>query len=114
MTPTYNLAFPNEPYFRDLAHLTRRLSSTHRIIVDHRVGTSATLAQLFSAILACRAMLAQKMGVSALDCIRQGKECFVATLLPPGYDFIVAPLAALSLGAGLVPLSAAVMPEEAL
>ncbi|RYC79813.1 hypothetical protein BFJ63_vAg17301 [Fusarium oxysporum f. sp. narcissi] len=107
-----NPKLPQDPYLVEFIRLSRNLQPDHIIVVDHETGVRATITNLINAICECRVRLGNKLGIETLATIREGKEVFIATILPPGYDFVVAFLAALSLGAGLVPLSTKLLPEE--
>ncbi|RYC78890.1 hypothetical protein BFJ63_vAg18238 [Fusarium oxysporum f. sp. narcissi] len=107
-----NSKLPQDPYLLEFIKLSGKLQPDHIIVVDHETGVRATITNLSNAICECRVRLGNKLGTETLATIREGKEVFIATILPPGYGFVVAFLAALSLGAGLVPLSTKLLPEE--
>lgn len=107
-----NSKLPQDPYLLDFIRLSRNLPPDHIIVIDHETGVQATITDLITAVCEYRVRLGNELGTETLTAIRAGKEVFIATILPPGYDFVVAFLAILSLGAGLVPLSTKLLPEE--
>ncbi|KAJ3519658.1 hypothetical protein NM208_g14036 [Fusarium decemcellulare] len=107
-----NSKLPQDPYLLDFIRLSRTLPPDHIIVVDHQTGIQATITELITSVCEYRVRLGNELGTETLAAIRAGKEVFIATILPPGYDFVVAFLAILSLGAGLVPLSTKLLPEE--
>ncbi|PSN73751.1 acetyl-CoA synthetase-like protein [Corynespora cassiicola Philippines] len=109
---TANHKLPQDPYLQGLEHLSRRLQPDHLIVVDHETGVKATITDLITDICRYRSKLLREINPEKLHGVREGKELFIATVLPPSYEFVVASLAILSLGAGLVPLSTKLVPKE--
>ncbi|EXA29244.1 hypothetical protein FOVG_19251 [Fusarium oxysporum f. sp. pisi HDV247] len=105
-----NPKLPQDPYLLDFIHASQNLPPDHVIVVDHETGARATIADLITAVCEYRVKLGEELGTDILAAIRKGEEDFIATIFPPGYDFLVAFLAGLSLGAGLVPLSTKLLP----
>ncbi|KAK2684937.1 hypothetical protein QWA68_016196 [Fusarium oxysporum] len=104
---------PQDPYLVDFIHHSQSLPPDHVIVVDHETGVKATITELITAVCEYRVRLGQELGMDILCSVREGEEVFVATMFPPGYDFLVAFLAILSLGVGVVPLATKLLPQEA-
>ncbi|KAG5747303.1 hypothetical protein H9Q72_011105 [Fusarium xylarioides] len=87
---------PQDPYLVDFIHHSQSLPPDHVIVVDHETGVKATITELITAVCEYRVRLGQELGMDILCSVREGEEVFVATMFPPGYDFLVAFLASRS------------------
>ncbi|OJD33681.1 amp-binding enzyme [Diplodia corticola] len=114
MLENKSLSLPDEPHFRQLIqnHDTIR----HVIFRDLACQADADYAQLLFDIAHLRRRIVDNLPASALDGkgrIREERP-YICTLAPAGYEFLVAALAVLSIGAAIVPLAPEVLPVEAL
>lgn len=64
-------------------------------------------------MLAIRERITQTIGPDVHEHIKKGDEVYIAVLAPGGYEYTVAVLAVLALGAAVVPLSVVIPVEEA-
>jgi malonyl-CoA/methylmalonyl-CoA synthetase len=112
MEPRY--LFPNDRLFQNIFDAGRRYDADRTIIRDNATGLSATMAQLLNDVGKVKQQLAQEIPEKTLKEMRAGTESWVALVLPQGYAFTVGLLAALALGAGVTPLSADIVLEEAI
>lgn len=94
---------PNNPFFARLLRHAHR----NRIAVRDRNGqdTYKTYGDLLSDALALRAVLEQALSDDACARLRKGEEVYVGVLAAGGYDFTVAMVAVLAVGAAVVPMS---------
>ncbi|KAK5126626.1 hypothetical protein LTR85_009560 [Meristemomyces frigidus] len=80
-------------------------------------GQEATHAQLLSDVLHLRERLRSNLSINVRAALDQRKDAgeavYIAVLAPGGYEYTVAMLAVLALGAAVVPVSVAVPAEEA-
>ncbi|EME48676.1 hypothetical protein DOTSEDRAFT_67645 [Dothistroma septosporum NZE10] len=83
-------------------------------IRDVNTGVEATHVQLLSDVLAFRSRVWMNLSTSVKEALTNRDEVYVAILASGGYEFSVAILAALALGAAVVPMATVLPPEEAL
>lgn len=83
-------------------------------IRDSNNGIEATHIQLLSDVIALRERIHESLSQDIRDALREREEIYIAVLAPGGYEYSVAMLAVLALGAAVVPLTVALPPEEAL
>lgn len=76
-------------------------------------GREATHIQLLSDVLALRERLWRELSSDVRAALDRREEVYIAVLAPGGYEYTVAMLAVLALGAAVVPVSVAVPAEEA-
>ena len=97
---------PNSPFF------TRLLRHAHRnrlAIRDRGLNISKTYCEVLSDALGVREQLRRILSDDHLAKLRRGEEVFVGVLAAGGYEFTIAMLAVLALGAAVVPMSKPVM-----
>ena len=92
---------PNSPLF---SKLLRHAHRGRLAIRDLNLGVQKTYAQLLSDVLALRSAISRELDSEVLESIREGEEVYVGVLAPGGYEFAVAVIAILALGAAMVPL----------
>ena len=95
---------PCDPLFTRLLALARR-PVQQPAIRDVNAGIDRTHAQLLGDILNFRRLVRAALAPAVLDGLRRGDEVWISILAPGGYNFAVATLAALALGAAVSPLS---------
>jgi malonyl-CoA/methylmalonyl-CoA synthetase len=83
-------------------------------IRESNTGREATHIQLISDVLAMKERLWNTLGQNVQLALQQKEEIYVAVLAPGGYEYAVAILAILAVGAAAVPMTVALPPEEAL
>jgi malonyl-CoA/methylmalonyl-CoA synthetase len=103
---------PADPLF------TRLLTLAHRpnpkpAIRDVNVGIERTAAQLLSDVLVLRRTLKRSLTKQTVQDLQDGREVYISLLAPGGYEFAVAVLAILALGAAASPFSSAQPVKEA-
>jgi malonyl-CoA/methylmalonyl-CoA synthetase len=95
---------PNAPLFSTLLRFAKR--SPPRIAIrDINIGIERTHAELLVDVLELRHQIQTRLSPETLIRLRNGKEVYIAILAPGGYEYSVAFLAILALGAAAVPLS---------
>ncbi|KAK5171985.1 uncharacterized protein LTR77_003622 [Saxophila tyrrhenica] len=100
---------PNSPFF------TKLLRHAHRgrlAIRDHLLGVEKTYLDLLGDALSLRSALEKRLDPSVVRRLRRGDELYIGVLAAGGYEFAVAMVAALAIGAAVVPMSVANPPEE--
>lgn len=93
---------PNNPLF------TRLLRHAHRertAIQDFRLNVSKTYGELLSDALSLREVLRQCLDPQEVAKLNRDEEVYIGVLAPGGYEFAVAMIAVLALGAAVVPMS---------
>lgn len=105
--------FPCHSLFARLIRFAHQ-SPPRLCVRDLNTGTEATHLQLLSDVLFLRARLAETLSPEVHTALRQQDEVYIAVLAPGGYEFTVAVLAVLAIGAAVVPLTVALPAEEAL
>ncbi|CAK4030611.1 Malonate-- ligase [Lecanosticta acicola] len=105
--------FPCHPLFNRLVRFAH--ANPPRLCVrDVNTGVEATHVQLLTDVLAFRERVWQNLSDGVKKALDQRQEVYIGILAPGGYEFTVAILAALALGAAVVPMTVALPPEEAL
>lgn len=95
---------PNAPLFSTLLRFAKR--SPPRIAIrDINTSTERTHAELLVDVLELRRQIQKRLSPEILTRLQKGKEVYIAILAPGGYEYSVAFLAILALGAAAVPLS---------
>ncbi|KAK0724920.1 hypothetical protein B0H67DRAFT_569137 [Lasiosphaeris hirsuta] len=105
---------PDEPIFKKL--IENGKSNPNVIFQDASCGVDATYPQLLYDIVSLRQRLYEWLPPSLFDDDGRIKEenPYILIVAPANYEFVVASLAVLAIGAALVPLAPAILPEEAL
>jgi malonyl-CoA/methylmalonyl-CoA synthetase len=93
---------PNTPM---LSQLLRHAGSGRIAIRDLVMGVEKTYAELLSDALNLRNVVAESLSPSVKSAIANGEEVFVGVLAAGGYEYAVAVLAIMALGAAIVPMS---------
>lgn len=102
--------FPNCSFFSKLLRHARR----NRVAVrDANLGVVKTYGDILSDALTLRPIIAKALGPEILYSIEKGDEVFVGILAAGGYEFTIAVLAVLALGAAIVPMTVSVPVKEA-
>jgi malonyl-CoA/methylmalonyl-CoA synthetase len=94
--------FPNTPLF---SKLLRHAHRGRLAIRDLRTGVNKTYAELLSDVLGLRGILEVSLDKDTLRQIEREQEVFLGVLAAGGYEYTVAILAVLALGAAAVPMS---------
>ena len=103
---------PNTLLFHALLRFANR--SPQRIAIrDVNLGIERTYAQLLPDVLSLRRQIRSQLSAATLEKLREEQEIYIANLAPGGYEYTVAFLAILALGAAAVPLSTQVPVDEA-
>ncbi|KAJ4003123.1 hypothetical protein NW752_011701 [Fusarium irregulare] len=100
---------PNNPLF------TRLLRHAHRnriALKDRPLGVSKTYGELLDAVLALREVLREALPSKVQRRLSNGDEVYMGVLAAGGYEFTVAVLAVLALGAAVVPMFPTAPAEE--
>ncbi|KIW02982.1 uncharacterized protein PV09_05643 [Verruconis gallopava] len=105
--------FPFMPLFSRLLRLANRRPPL-LAIRDVRTNVEKTYLELLSDVLAFRQVIARRLGRKTVSAMREGREIYVAVLAPGGYEYAVAVLAVLALGAAVVPITTALPLQEAM
>lgn len=95
--------FPNFFYFSKLVRLAHKPNLL--AVKDITFGYTATYRQLLTDVLHFRNILRQTLDASVIAKIDRDEEVFMNLLGPGGYEFTVAFLALMALGAVVVPIS---------
>jgi malonyl-CoA/methylmalonyl-CoA synthetase len=92
---------PNSPFFGKVLRHARR----GRIAIrDVALGVEKTYEDLLADALALRAVIEDKLDKDVLKQLQEQEEVFVGVLAAGGYEFSVAVVATLALGAAVVPM----------
>lgn len=94
--------FPNSPLF---SHIIRHAARHRLAIRDLRLGVQKTYEQLLSDVLGLRQVLRSSLDAVTVKDLENGEEVYIGVLAGGGYEFAVAILAVLALGAAAVPMS---------
>ena len=95
---------PNSPFFSRLLRYAHRRPP--RIAIrDHNLGVEKTYLQLLTDVLALRKAIESTLNLSTLLSLERGEEIYMCMLAAGGYEYAVAFLAILAIGAAAVPLS---------
>lgn len=92
---------PNNPLF---ARLLRHAHRNHVAIKDQVLGVSKTYGELLDAVLVFREVVRGSLPSNVQRRLSNGDEVYVGVLAAGGYEFTVAVLAVLALGAAVVPM----------
>ncbi|KAL4748746.1 hypothetical protein BDW72DRAFT_195488 [Aspergillus terricola var. indicus] len=115
MARTTNEGLPNEPIFKQLLALSGKVN--HIVVHDPNNGVDADHTQLLTDLARMRSVLRVSLPRSIFDeagiFIKEDKP-YVFVLSDGNYEFIIAALSILSIGAAVVPLPTGLLPEEAL
>ena len=95
---------PNSPFFSRLVRFAHEEPSP-LAVRDVNVNIEKTYLQLLTDVLAVRNRLRRTLPTGTLNDIAKGIDTFIGVLAPGGYEYTVAVLAVLALGAAVVPLS---------
>ncbi|KAH6639869.1 hypothetical protein C7974DRAFT_432291 [Boeremia exigua] len=107
----YNV-FPNTPLFSRLLRYASRRPA--RIAIDDvRSKHQRTHIELLSDVLALREVVSNTLDPVILTALDQRDEVYIAIVAAGGYEYTVAMLTVLSLGAAAVPITPALPVEEA-
>jgi len=94
--------FPNTPFFSKLIRHARR---NRLAIRDVNMGIEKTYGDVLSDALTLRQVIKNQLDSSAIKALEAGSEVYIGVLSAGGYEFTVAMLAVLALGAAAVPMS---------
>lgn len=95
---------PNSPLFAKLLRYAHR--RPQRVVVrDVNAGVEKTHVQLLTDVLALRRVIETTLSPSVRDSLKTGEDVYMSILAPGGYEYTVAFLAILAVGAAAVPLS---------
>jgi malonyl-CoA/methylmalonyl-CoA synthetase len=95
---------PSFPLFTQLLTTAHR-KPTSIAIRDVNLNTQSTYVQLLTDVLSLRRSIENVLDPATLRQIQNGEEVFIVVVAPGGYEFTVAILAVLALGAAGVPIS---------
>ncbi|TKA58711.1 hypothetical protein B0A55_11998 [Friedmanniomyces simplex] len=105
--------FPCHSLFSRLVRFAH--ASPPRLCVrDDNTGEEATHLQLLSDVLALRERVWNQLSTEVQAALDRNDEVYIAVLAAGGYEYTVAMLAVLALGAAVVPMTVALPAEEAL
>jgi malonyl-CoA/methylmalonyl-CoA synthetase len=82
-------------------------------IRDVRANLEKTYLELLSDVIAFREAISRTLQPKTVEAISNGEEIYIAVLAPGGYEFAVAVLAVLALGAAVVPMTTVLPLQEA-
>lgn len=104
---------PNHSLFNRLIRFAHH--NPPRVCVrDENTGQEATHVQLLSDVVHFRSRIWRNLTPPVREALNGRGEVYLAVLAPGGYEYTVAMLAVLALGAAVVPMTVAVPAEEAL
>jgi malonyl-CoA/methylmalonyl-CoA synthetase len=93
--------FPNNAIFSKLLRHARR----NRVAIrDVRLGVERTYGHLLADVLALRTRLEAALDPRTLRSLERGDEVYIGVLAAGGYEFTVAVLTVLAVGAAVVPM----------
>ena len=93
--------FPNSPLFSKLLRHARR----NRIAIkDKQLDLTRTYGELLDAVLSFREVVQASVPSEAKAKLGRGEEVYIGVLAAGGYEFTVAVLTVLALGAAVVPM----------
>ena len=104
---------PNHSLFNRLIRFAHA-SPARLCIRDDNTGTEATHIQFLTDVIHLRSRIWRNLTPPVRDALNDRQEVYIAVLAPGGYEYAVAMLAVLALGAAVVPLTVALPAEEAL
>ncbi|OAP64200.1 hypothetical protein AYL99_00172 [Fonsecaea erecta] len=94
--------FPNSPFFSKLLRHARR---GRLAIRDVDLGLEKTYTEILSDALSFRAVIERALSSERLSALQRGDEVYIGVLAAGGYEFTVAVLAVLAIGAAVVPIA---------
>ncbi|KAL3457028.1 hypothetical protein BJX64DRAFT_293538 [Aspergillus heterothallicus] len=103
---------PNLPFFEKLLRYAHR-RPPRVAIRDVNAAVEKTYLQLLSDAIALRTVLRRTLSPSVLQEIDNDQEVYIALVAPGGYEYAVAFIAIIALGAAVVPITTALPVEEA-
>lgn len=92
---------PNSPFFGKLLRHARRERVALR---DLNLGVEKSYGDLLDAVLTFRGVVQQALPDSARQSLKRGDEVYIGVLAAGGWEFTVAVLTVLALGAAVVPM----------
>jgi malonyl-CoA/methylmalonyl-CoA synthetase len=95
---------PNSPLFSRLLRFAHR-KPPRLAVRDDRLGVEKTYIQLLADVLALRTAVRALLPSTTLEDLEHGAEIYIGVLAAGGYEYAVAVLAVLALGAAAVPMS---------
>ena len=104
--------FPCHSLFARLVRFAHQ-SPPRLCVRDDNAGHEATHIQLLSDVLHLRSRIWRNLNPDVRHALEQRQEVYIAVLASGGYEYTVAMLAVLALGAAVVPLTVALPAEEA-
>ncbi|KAL2004806.1 hypothetical protein VTN00DRAFT_3079 [Thermoascus crustaceus] len=109
---TGDTILPNSPFFNRLVRYAHR-QPPRLAIRDVTLGVEKTYLQLLTDALALRKTLNDTLSPAARKALKNGEDVYVALLAPGGYEYAVAFVAIVALGAAVVPMTVVLPVEEA-
>lgn len=103
---------PNSPFFSRLLRYAHE-DPPRLAIRDVKLQCEQTYLNLLNDVLMLRNVLRQHLTYDIVEDLSKGREVYIGIVAPGGYEFTVAMLAMLALGAAVVPMSVALPVEEA-
>ncbi|KAH7354969.1 hypothetical protein BKA65DRAFT_581645 [Rhexocercosporidium sp. MPI-PUGE-AT-0058] len=104
------IVLPNTPLF---SRLLRHASRGRSAVRDDDFGVEKSYTELLSDVLAIRKVLQDVLSQEVLVRLRNEKEVYTGVLAPGGYEYTVAMLAVIAIGAATVPMTVTLPVEEA-
>ena len=104
---------PAQPFFNRFVRFAHSVPP-RLCIRDSNTGFEATHLQVLTDVLAFRSRIWDTLSQAVRHQLDRREEVYVAILAPGGYEYTVAMLAALAIGAAVVPMTVHLPPEEAL
>lgn len=104
---------PAHPFFNRLVRFASAIPP-RLCVVDDNSGVEATHLQVLTDALAFRQRIWDSLSPAVRQQLDDREEVYIAILAAGGYEFTVAIIAALAIGAAVVPMTVALPPEEAL
>ncbi|PLB53873.1 acetyl-CoA synthetase-like protein [Aspergillus steynii IBT 23096] len=106
------LSFPNDPFFLKLVENAK--TYPHRIIDDATLDIQADYRKLMQDVVTLRETIRHHLPHNLLDpngLIRED-GVYIGVLAPGSYEYVVAIVAIVALGAAVIPFSTGILPEE--
>ena len=95
---------PNSPLFAKLLRYAHRRPQRHAVR-DFNAGVEKTHLQLLTDVISLRRVIESTISHSVRASLQSGEDVYMSILAPGGYEYTVAFLAILAIGAAAVPLS---------
>lgn len=103
---------PASPFFNRMVRFANAVPP--RVCIrDDNTGFEATHVQILTDVLAFRTRIWNSLSSAVQKQLDNREEVYIAVLAPGGYGYTVAMLAALAIGAAVVPMTIHLPPEEA-